>query len=278
MCTETVKEKDGFVCTKCGTEKLPMKAGVIHESKNNAGAKLFKCKVCGYKAVRYMTKEDYTKTRYDIIKGIQDRFLEISELDISDVPLENELLPYPITKEHHLQVKTDKEKSDKFSEVFTPLWLVDKMLDKTDTGWEDDTTTTLDLCAGYGQFTIRMIAKKYKILGDDFNVVNFLKNTHNFSELQPSSCFKLGYIFGKDINLYIGDSINLKYLDEKDKGIMYWSEARSEWVDIKNDFNKLVTRCSNLSPENRISTFEKEFAELVKPLDKMIRFDLFEDA
>lgn len=165
------------------------------------------------------------------IENIEKRFLEIAEL-------EGDLSVYPLTQATHLQVKTNKEKSKEFSEVFTPLWLVDKMLDQTE-GWLDDKKTTLDLCSGYGQFTVRMIRKKqkcYSEIGQEFDLKKFLTKTHHFNELQLISCFKLVYIFGANINLYIGDSRKLPLLDSKDKGIFFFSETLDKWIDVKAKF------------------------------------------
>ena len=45
----------------------------------------------------------------------------------------------PMPKEHHLQVSTNKSKSDTFGEVFTPIWLVDSMLERvSDYYWRNN--------------------------------------------------------------------------------------------------------------------------------------------
>lgn len=165
------------------------------------------------------------------IKAIENRFLEVAGL-------EGDLSIYPLTEATHLQVKTNKEKSNEFGEVFTPLWLVDKMVEQVTTSWTSN-KTTLDMCAGYGQFTVRMIRKKYEVCKknkEKFDLNKFLYETHSFNELQISSCIKLVYIFGDKINLFIGDSRKLVELDEDDKGIMYYSPSQNKWIDISETF------------------------------------------
>ena len=135
------------------------------------------------------------------IERCEERFKEVTKLT-------GDLSVFPLTKETHLQVKTDKDKSDEFGEVFTPLWLVDEMLGRvSDFDWKLKKKTTMDLCAGYGQFTIRMLRKKYSLLGEDFNFKQFKNTTHYFNEFQLSSSFKLLHIFGRAINLFIGHRI-----------------------------------------------------------------------
>jgi hypothetical protein len=77
-----------------------------------------------------------TKT---ILQCIEQRFKDVANLD-GDFSL------MPMPKEYHLQVTTNKEKSDTFGEVFTPIWLVDSMLERvSDYDWRNSNKTTLDL-------------------------------------------------------------------------------------------------------------------------------------
>ena len=86
-----------------------------------------------------------------IVENVESRFKDVANLD-GDFSL------MPMPKEYHLQVTTNKAKSDTFGEVFTPIWLVDSMLERvSDYDWRNQNKVTLDLCAGYGQFTVRMI-------------------------------------------------------------------------------------------------------------------------
>jgi len=194
----------------------------------------------------------------DHIEDIERRFIEVSGLEIKDMSV------YPMleTVKEETQVTTDKEMSDEFSEVFTPLWLVDKMIEQSELDWKDQTKTTLDLCSGYGQFTIRLLRKKYAELGEDFDVFTFLNDTHWFNELQLSSCFKLLYIFGANINICIGDSMMLTVLDEDDSGIVYYyaeSKTKGAWINIDSFIIKLLSRYDSLDECDAFTTrLEKE--------------------
>lgn len=165
-------------------------------------------------------------TIQSIVERFESRFKDVANL-------EGDFSLMPMPKEYHLQVSTNKEKSDTFGEVFTPIWLVDSMLERvSDYDWRNENKITLDLCAGYGQFTIRMIRKKYQLMGENFNLKRFIQQTHYFSELQLSSCYKLLHIYHNNINLFIGDSKELKSLPENCTGIYYYKNGWIECTDI----------------------------------------------
>lgn len=199
-----------------------------------------------------------------VIPFIEQRFLQIANLS-------GDIAMFPLTKENHLQVNTDKSKSDKFGEVFTPLWLVDEMLQRvSDYDWKNPKKRTLDLCAGYGQFTIRMLRKKFDLLGDDFDVYRFLKSypsdvrkepaTHSFSELQLSSCYKLLFIFSNRINLFIGDSKLIPLIPDSARGIWYYCEISKNWVECTEKVMELVGNPKTYSLEKEeafVSAFEE---------------------
>jgi len=201
-----------------------------------------------------------------VIPFIESRFLQVAQLE-GDIAL------FPLTKENHLQVVTDKDKSSKFGEVFTPLWLVDEMITRvSDYDWKNQNLTTLDLCAGYGQFTIRMLRKKYSVLGDNFDVYKFLKSypdeirkqsaTHSFSELQLSSAYKLLFIFGSRINLFIGDSRMLNILPDGTKGIWYYCTKSNNWIECTDKVAEWIGSPSryNIKRETKfVDLFTQEF-------------------
>ena len=158
------------------------------------------------------------------IDQMEKRFKEIA--DLHNIDLTKSLIrksDYQIQ-----QVKTRKEKSKKFGEVFTPLFLVDIMILMKFKEMTPE-TKTCDLCSGYGQFTIRMMRMLYNKF--HMNVEEWLKNIHTLTELQMESCAKLVYVFGPDINLYAGDSLKLEHSDENDKGILFFDEETKKWYN-----------------------------------------------
>jgi type I restriction-modification system DNA methylase subunit len=197
--------------------------------------------------------------RYSAIKIVES--LELRFKDVANLEGDFSLMPMP--KEYHLQVATDKAKSDSFGEVFTPIWLVDSMLERvSDYDWRNGNKVTLDLCAGYGQFTIRMIRKKFELLGEKFDIKSFLFETHYFSELQLSSCHKLLHIYSPNINLFIGDSKELKSLPENCSGIYYYNK---EWIEcteqVKEIFGKPLKKYSAKAEAEFVAEMEKLTSE-----------------
>ena len=158
------------------------------------------------------------------IDQIEKRFKEITELH--DIDLTKSLIRKDDYKVQ--QVKTRKEKSKNFGEVFTPLFFVFFMILMKFKEMTPE-TKTCDLCSGYGQFTIRMMRMLYNKF--HMNVEEWLKNVHTLTELQMESCAKLVYIFGPDINLYAGDSLKLEHSDENDKGILFFNEETKKWYN-----------------------------------------------
>lgn len=113
---------------------------------------------------------------------------------------------------------TNKSKSGKHGEVFTPMWLVDHMLSKKISELDTWKIRTLDLCAGYGQFSIRLCRALHNKF-PDFNLNQFLQTYHWFSEIQIDSVIKIQQVFGMKINLLIGDAKFLTKLSAEDTGI-----------------------------------------------------------
>jgi hypothetical protein len=135
-----------------------------------------------------------------------------------------DLSQYPLEKSSGFA--TDKDKSRDFAEVFTPPHIVDKMLDAV----PNLKGSNLDLCAGHGQFTIRLLRKLSQVKG--FDAGKYLKAKNFFAELQLESCYKLLWVFGTGINLAIGNALELKKLPRNWKGIWLYVEKAGIWVDI----------------------------------------------
>ena len=184
------------------------------------------------------------------IEEIEKRFLEVSGISC-------DLTKFPLTESDiKKNIKIDKEKSNQYGEVFTPLWLVDKMIMKTTVEKLCSAKSTLDLCAGWGQFTVRMI-RALANYDKDFDVYKWLKENHTFIELQLESAYKLLYIFGVDINLLIGDALEIEkvsrwgginYFDN------YWKPIPKDWikVQIRTDEHIFVKHFLNKFKEKEI--------------------------
>lgn len=79
----------------------------------------------------------------------------------------------------------------------------------------------------------------------------WLPKLHYFTEFQFSNVAKLVYIFGPNINVYAGDSLNMKYAKDEDKGLLFFNEKLKSWLNIpdlqpevekrKDDLDALVT-------------------------------------
>ncbi len=202
-----------------------------------------------------------------VVALIEKRFQEVSEL-------EGDLSIFPLSRENHMQVKTDKEKSNLFNEVFTPLWLVDAMLERVpDYDWRNPDKITMDLCAGYGQFTVRMIRKKFNLLGSKFDISKFLQSypsdvrnlpaTHWFAELQLSSCYKLLYIYSTKINLAIGEAKELGSLPDDARGVMVLNSSTKIWQDRTLEVQEFIGRPRKYSKDN-----EQKFVEFMESINE----------
>ena len=194
------------------------------------------------------------------IDQMEKRFKEIA--DLHNIDLTKSLIrksDYQIQ-----QVKTRKEKSKKFGEVFTPLFLVDIMILMKFKEMTPE-TKTCDLCSGYGQFTIRMMRMLYNKF--HMNVEEWLKNIHTLTELQMESCAKLVYIFGPDINLYAGDSLKLEHSDENDKGILFFNEETKKWYN--NEFVDELIHIKYVKNNLKLLTFIFENNQNFEKLQKL---------
>ena len=189
------------------------------------------------------------------IEGIESRFKIVSTLnwDLSIFPI----------KKNGIDFKTDKDKSREFAEVFTPLHIVDEMIQTIPEGGMTQITRNLDLCAGYGQFSIRIIRKLYEDHRYDFKLNNYLHDYHFFNELQISSCYKLLWIFGIDINLAIGDALQLGKLPAKAKGVWLYVKGIDSWMDVTGLVKKLFNGSSKSYNKNKEKKFVLAFDSII---------------
>ena len=201
------------------------------------------------------------------IKNIESRFLEVTKLQL-------DLSKFPIRKNDfkNQQQITAKDKAKEFGFVTTPIFLVDAMI-LVDAKINPN-MSTLDVCAGCGQFSIRMMRyfyNKFKI-----DVKDWLKNRHNFNEFQLINCAKLVYIFGNEINLFCGDAKKMPLLNEEDKGIMFFDEKTDKW-EHNNILDKILKHkiiLNNLTYVEKIFKAKDNIEKLQKILDKLEKINV----
>ena len=156
------------------------------------------------------------------VETIESRFKEVTGLQHLDLSISH----FP--KGNDQSQKTTKQEQKDFGWVTTPLWLVDEMLEPQMSSLTLN-SNTCDACSGCGQFSIRLLRKLYNKY-PDMDIEYWLSNNHFFTEFQFSNIAKLIYIFGTNINVYIGDSLNLKYSNDTDKGLLFW--VNDSWENL----------------------------------------------
>lgn len=170
------------------------------------------------------------------IETSESRFKEVTGLIHLDLSVPH------FSKGDNQQQKTTKQQFRDFGWVCTPLWLVDEMIEPQMPNLTL-TSTTCDACAGCGQFSIRLMRKLYnKFLGMgvikekvDCWIENcWLQKQHYFTEFQFSNVAKLIYIFGPQINVYAGDSLNMRFAKANEQGLLFFNEKRKSWLNIPN--------------------------------------------
>lgn len=164
-------------------------------------------------------------TNKQVLEAIERRFKEATGLS-------GDLGRYPVEKGSGLEFITDRDKSRDYAEVFTPPYMVDRMLATVPAGGMTSSTRNLDLCAGHGQFTVRILRKLYEEEGESINLKRYITERHFFAELQPSSCWKILWVFSGLVNLAIGDALKLGRLPSGWRGVWLYVEGLDEWVDV----------------------------------------------
>jgi len=182
------------------------------------------------------------------ISDMENRFKEVTGLNDLDLSV-----PHFIKGENQQQL-TSKSDFKNFGYVCSPIWLVDEMLEP-EIGKLDFNSTTCDACAGCGQFSIRLMRKLYNKFRD-MGVVKekldcwiekcWLQKQHYFTEFQFSNVAKLIYIFGPQINVYAGDSLNMRFAKANEQGLLFFNEKRKSWVNIPNLYPEVEKRKDDL--------------------------------
>ena len=184
----------------------------------------------------------------ETVERIEQRFKTVTGLTHLD------LSTLHFQKGDDQKQRTSREEYKLYGFVTTPLWLVDEMLEPEIPNLTL-TSTTCDACSGCGQFSIRLMRKlhdKFIKMGIIEEKVNawitsvWLPKLHYFTEFQLSNVAKLIYIFGSHINVYAGDSLNMKYTKDEDKGLLFFNEKRKSWLNIPNLNPEVVKRKDDL--------------------------------
>jgi len=133
----------------------------------------------------------------------------------------NELLAY---LKQSLKPKELEKK--KFGEVFTPMELIDEMMDNLDKNYLSENKKSIfsesklkwyDPAAGMGSFPVNVYYRLMKGLKKEFPDENkrkkhILENMLYMSEINKKNCYILGKLFNKkkfNLNIYCGDSLKL---------------------------------------------------------------------
>ena len=115
------------------------------------------------------------------------------------------------------------EEKDKYSEVFTPMWFVNDMLNDLEAYYlkkynknifKNESLTWADTSAGIGNFPIAIF---YKLMDGLKNKIKNIKERQNhiienmlyMAEYNKNNCDIIEQIFGANVNLYEGDSLQL---------------------------------------------------------------------
>ena len=110
---------------------------------------------------------------------------------------------FPILQHTPFAINIKNKKQ--MGQVFTPLQIVDHMIEISQPRPDQH---NMDLCAGRGQFTIRML-RYFTNRFPEFNMEEYLINRHWFNEFNPDNAQDIINIFGNNINLCIGPAQKL---------------------------------------------------------------------
>lgn len=159
-------------------------------------------------------------------------------------------------------LKPNEIEKKKFGEVFTPMKLVNEMLDKLPSEvWNDETLKWFDPAAGMGNFSIAVYLRlmeslKDKIPNDLKRKRHILENMIYMSELNKKNCYIIEQIFNIQkkykLNLHCGDTLKIDIKNE-------WNIDIFDIVIGNPPYNKELTRVGAMSLYNE---FIEKFIDL----------------
>jgi site-specific DNA-methyltransferase (adenine-specific) len=145
-----------------------------------------------------------------------------------------------------------KSEKKEFGEVFTPLPIVEQILDKLPAEvWTNSSLKWFDPCAGIGNFPVCVYYRLFDGLENEFpdekeRKEHIITNMLYMSELNTKNVFVLKLLFNTS-NIYCGDTLKLNTVDE-------WGIEKFDIVVGNPPYNKELTRSGG-------SPFYNEFIE-----------------
>lgn len=136
---------------------------------------------------------------------------------------------FPILQHTPFAINTKNKKQ--MGQVFTPLQIVDHMIQLCP---PLPNKYNMDLCAGRGQFTIRML-RYFTNTYPDFDLSYYMKHYHWFNEYNIDNAMDIANIFGNSINLLVGPAQQISKMPV-DKNDIF---LRGTWIWYQKKWQKL---------------------------------------
>jgi len=175
------------------------------------------------------------KNLFEFIFRICKKYL-IHNLEINNISYQFKMTyasllntPDALLKYLKESLKPKELEKKKFGEVFTPIELINEMMDKLDEVYKKENKGTsiftmknlrwYDPAAGMGSFLVciyyrLMDGLKYKIKDDEKRKKHILENMLFMGEINKKNCFIMNKVFQSNkykVNIYCGDSLKLEF-------------------------------------------------------------------
>jgi hypothetical protein len=114
-------------------------------------------------------------------------------------------------------ITVKKEEKNKFGEVFTPIHLINDILDKLPIDvWKNKNLKWFDPCAGIGNFFVIIFYRLMDSLKDEIDDELsrkkwIIENMLYMAELNVNNCKILKEVFGEEANIFTGDTLKMKF-------------------------------------------------------------------